>query len=76
MNQITQTELLQACAQSPRPNVWVAQNAGLGLAFSLLRQGLLDNPLGEREGAHTNLWRITDKGRDALGRNKERYVVK
>jgi hypothetical protein len=66
--QITQSEfcLLRACAQTPRSNVWVIQNAGLGLAFKLLRQGLLDNPLSELEGAHTNLWKTTTKGLEII----------
>ena len=49
-----------------RSNVDVIQNFGLGFAYKLLKQGLVDNPLGEQGTAHTNLWKITEDGLDIL----------
>ena len=49
-----------------RSNMDIIQSFGLGLAYKLLQQGYADNPLGEQGIAHSNLWKLTDKGLDIL----------
>jgi hypothetical protein len=47
-------------------NVDVIQNFGLGLAYKLLKQGYVDNPLGLQDTAQTNIWKLTDDGLELL----------
>ena len=49
-----------------RSNADINQTFGLGMANKLLRQGYVDNPLGEQEAAHTNLWKLTEDGLNIL----------
>ena len=49
-----------------RSNVDVIQNFGLGLAYKLLKQGFVDNPLDVQDTAQTNIWKLTDDGLDIL----------
>ncbi len=49
-----------------RSNTDIAQTFGLGMANKLLRQGYVDNPLGEQGIAHTNLWKLTEDGLNIL----------
>ena len=49
-----------------RSNVDVIQNFGLGLAYKLLKQGFVDNPLGVQDTAQTNLWKLTEDGLNIL----------
>jgi hypothetical protein len=49
-----------------RSNVDVIQYFGLGFAYKLLKQGLVDNPLGVQDTAQTNIWKLTEDGLDIL----------
>ena len=49
-----------------RSNVDVIQYFGLGFAYKLLKQGLVDNPLGEQGMTQTNLWHLTEDGLNVL----------
>ncbi len=45
-----------------RNNAEVIQTFGMGMAYNLLKQGYVENPLGERDNANTNLWKLTEEG--------------
>ena len=49
-----------------RSNVDVIQNFGLGLAFKLLKQGFVENPLGVSGDSHTNIWKLSKDGLEVL----------
>jgi hypothetical protein len=49
-----------------RSNVEIIQSFGLGLAYKLLKQGFVENSLGIKDTANTNLWKLTDDGLEAL----------
>jgi hypothetical protein len=59
-------EFLRNLAVGPRSNTWVIQHYGLGLAYYMLRRGLVVNPLGEDGTAHTNLWQPSQHGEITL----------
>ena len=41
---------------------------GAGRAYELLRMGFVSSELGEREGAQTNLWKVTENSSQLLQR--------
>ena len=47
-------------------NVEIIKNFGLGLAYKLLKQGYVKNPLGDSEDSQTNIWKLTDDGLGVL----------
>ena len=49
-----------------RSNAEIIETFGMGMAYSLLKQGYVDNPLGERDNANTNLWKLTPDGTSLL----------
>jgi hypothetical protein len=49
-----------------RSNVDVIQYFGLGFAYKLLKQGLVDNALGVQDTAQTNIWKLTQDGLEIL----------
>lgn len=49
-----------------RSNVDVIQYFGLGFAYRLLKQGLVNNPLGVQGTAQTNIWKLTVDGLEIL----------
>jgi hypothetical protein len=44
----------------------VTQNFGLGIPYKLLKQGFVENPLGEQDTLQTNTWKLTDDGLEVL----------
>jgi hypothetical protein len=49
-----------------RSNVDVILNFGLGLAYKLLKQGYVENPLGISGDSCTNIWKLSDDGLELL----------
>lgn len=49
-----------------RPNEQIIGTFGMGLAWTMLRRGCVDNPLGEHGISHTNLWSLTSQGIETL----------
>jgi hypothetical protein len=49
-----------------RSNMDVILNFGLGLAYKLLKQGLVENPLGVSGDSHTNIWKLSKDGLEVL----------
>ena len=49
-----------------RRNVEVIQNFGLELACKLLKQGFVENSLGVKDTANTNIWKLSDDGLEVL----------
>lgn len=50
-----------------RSNADIAQTfGGLGLAYHLLKLGHVENPLGEKNSAFTNLWKLRLEGVNVL----------
>lgn len=62
-------EFLHNLAVGPRSNTWVIQHYGLGLAYYMLRRGLVVNLLGEDRTAHANLWQPSKQVEIALQTN-------
>ena len=55
---------LRDLAEAPRPNAWVIQNYGMGLAYYLCRRGLVIINPPEWDGTtHTNLWQPSERGK-------------
>jgi hypothetical protein len=63
---LMEAKLLRWLFLAERSNVDVIQNFGLGLAYKLLKQGFVDNPLGVQDTAQTNIWKLTDDGLELL----------
>jgi hypothetical protein len=38
----------------------------LGLAYKLLKQGFVENPLGVSGDSHTNIWKLSKDGLEVL----------
>ena len=47
-------------------NVKVITYFGLGLAYKLLKQGYVENPLGDAADSQTNIWKLSDNGLEVL----------
>jgi hypothetical protein len=62
----TEANFLKSLAIAPRDNRWVQTNFGMGQAYGLARNGLVETHPAEIESAHTNIWTLTDSGIDAL----------
>jgi hypothetical protein len=43
-------------------NLDVIQYFGLGFAYNLLKQGYVENPLGQQDSTETNIWKISNDG--------------
>ena len=63
---LMEAKLLRWLFFDEHSNEEIIQNFGLGIAFKLLKQGYIANPLGEQGTAHTNLWKLTDAGLEIL----------
>jgi len=63
---VIEAKLLKALLLSEQDNRWVQTHFGLSLAYNLARRGLVENPLGVSGSTHTNLWRLTGEGLQAL----------
>jgi hypothetical protein len=63
---LMEAKLLRWIFLAERSNLDIAQSFGLGLAYKLLKQGFVENPLGEQGASHTNLWKLTEDGLDIL----------
>lgn len=65
---VIEAKLLKALLLSEldMDNRWVQTHFGLSLAYNLARRGLVENPLGVSGSTHTNLWRLTGEGLQAL----------
>jgi hypothetical protein len=61
-----EAKLLRWLFIAERSNVEVIQNFGLGLAYKLLKQGFVENSLGIKDIANTNLWKLTNDGLEVL----------
>ena len=64
-------DFLRDLTASPRPNIWVIQNYGIGFAYNALRRGLAINPLGQDGPTHTNLWQPSEEGKLVLANHQE-----
>lgn len=49
-----------------RSNAEIMETFGMGMAYHLLKQGYADNPLGQKDGAQTNLWKLSADGLSIL----------
>jgi len=63
---LLEAKLLRWLFIAERGNVEVIQNFGLGLAYKLLKQGFVENSLGIKDTANTNIWKLTDDGLEVL----------
>jgi hypothetical protein len=63
---LLEAKLLRWLFIEERSNVEVIQNFGLGQACKLLKQGFVENSLGIKETANTNIWKLTDDGLEVL----------
>ena len=63
---LTEARLMRWLFIEERSNVEVIQNFGLDLAYKLLKQGFVDNPLKEQGDTYTNIWKLTDDGLEVL----------
>jgi hypothetical protein len=63
---LQEAKLLRWIFLAERSSTDIDQTFGLGMANKLLRQGYVDNPLGEQGTAHTNLWKLTEDGLNIL----------
>lgn len=43
-------------------NLDVIKHFGLGFAYNLLKQGYVENPLGQQESTETNIWKLSNDG--------------
>jgi hypothetical protein len=64
----TEAYFLRWLFLAERSNAEIIQEYGMGLAYGLLKQGYVENPLGERDNANTNLWKLTPDGTSLLKR--------
>jgi hypothetical protein len=44
----------------------VIQNFELGIPYKLLKQGFVENPLGDSEDSQTNVWKLSADGLELL----------
>jgi hypothetical protein len=47
-------------------NTDVIKNFGRGIPFKLLKQGLVENLLGDSDNSQTNIWKLGDDGLEVL----------
>ena len=47
-------------------NTEVSKNFGTGLPNKLLKQGFVENPLGDSENSQTSIWKLSDDGLELL----------
>ena len=58
--------LLRWLFLAERSNDEIMDTFGMGMAYNLLKQGYVENPLGERSNASTNLWKLSEDGVSVL----------
>jgi hypothetical protein len=64
---VTEAKFLRNILLEERDGYWVEQKFGLDKAFGLARCGLVEIVPGNAdENTQTNIWRITEKGAEAL----------
>jgi hypothetical protein len=63
---LLEAKLLRWLFIEERSNVKVIQNFGLELACKLLKQGFVENSLGVKDTANTNIWKLSDDGLEIL----------
>jgi len=61
-----QAKLLRWLFFDDHSNLGIIKNFGLGLAYKLLEQGYVENPLGDSEDSQTNIWKLSDDGLEIL----------
>ena len=61
-----QAKLLRWLFFDDHSNLEIIKNFGLGLAYKLLEQGYVENPLGDSEDSQTNIWKLSDDGLEIL----------
>ncbi len=52
--------------EGPCTNAQIINSFGMGLAYTMLRPGYVDNPLGQSANTETNLWSLTPAGQELL----------
>jgi hypothetical protein len=65
---LQEAKLLRWIFLAERSNDEIMDTFGVGMAYNLLKQGYVENPLGERNNASTNLWKLTPDGISLLKR--------
>jgi hypothetical protein len=63
---VKEANFLRRLLLEERDNCWVEQNFGTYEAFGLARRGLVENLSGKTREIQSDIWRITDRGADAL----------
>lgn len=63
---LMEAKLLRWLFFDEHSNVEIIKNFGLGLAYKLLKQGYVANPLGDSEDSQTNIWKLSDDGLEIL----------
>ncbi len=63
---VIEAKFLRCLLTEERDYRWVSIHFGMGQAWLLIRKGFAENPLGESGNTHTNIWRLTANGLEAL----------
>ena len=63
---LTEARLMRWLFIKERISEDIFQNFTMGLAYKLLKQGFVDNPLKEQGDTYTNIWKLSKDGLEVL----------
>ena len=63
---LMEAKLLRWLFFDEHSNTEIIQNFGLELPYKLLKQGFVENPLGEQGPAQTHMWKLAANGLEVL----------
>ena len=63
---VMEARLLRWLFFDEHSNADVIKNFGRGIPYKLLKQGLVENPLGAQDTEQTNIWKLSDDGLEIL----------